>query len=77
MTKKVVIDLITYYIEKKDIINDLVTNDSSKPLSSAQGKNLQDNKVDKKQLSNYYEKDEIISLINQVIDEISDTIDVN
>lgn len=76
MTQEV-IDLITYYIKKTDIINDLDTNDSSKPLSSAQGKNLQDNKVDKEQLSNYYKKDEVNSLINQVMDEISDTIDVN
>ncbi|MDX8255259.1 phage tail protein [Acinetobacter pittii] len=35
------------YVPRKEIINNLVTQDAAKPLSAAQGKALQDNKLDK------------------------------
>ncbi|HCV3108651.1 TPA: phage tail protein [Acinetobacter baumannii] len=35
------------YVPRAEIINNLTTNDATKPLSAAQGKNLQDNKLDK------------------------------
>ncbi|MDV4337224.1 phage tail protein [Acinetobacter baumannii] len=35
------------YIRRNEIVDNLATNDSTKPLSAKQGKNLQDNKLDK------------------------------
>ncbi|XAI25502.1 phage tail protein [Acinetobacter baumannii] len=35
------------YVPRDEIIDNLVTNDPTKPLSAKQGKNLQDNKLDK------------------------------
>lgn len=41
-------------VAKDEIVNDLVTNNSSKPLSAAQGKKLQDEKLSKVDASNTY-----------------------
>lgn len=35
------------YVPRKEIIDNLTTNDPAKPLSAKQGKYLQDNKLDK------------------------------
>lgn len=41
-------------ISRSEVVNDLITNDSSKPLSAAQGKKLQDEKLSKTDASNTY-----------------------
>ncbi len=43
----VVLDDITLKVNTSDIVNDLTSTDTNKPLSANQGKVLQDNKVDK------------------------------
>lgn len=40
------------FIRKSQIIDNLTTNDATKPVSAAQAKNLQDNKLDKSALNN-------------------------
>lgn len=51
---------LTAYIEKSEIVNNLITNDSQKPLSAAMGKKLKD-EVDEKQ-----DKIDIISKGNEL-----------
>ena len=44
-----VINLQTYYVKKTDIIDNLTTDDSLKPLSAKKKKKLQDTKLNKSQ----------------------------
>ena len=47
----------TNFIRKSQIIDNLTTNDATKPVSAAQAKNLQDNKLD---------KDDVVDLLTSI-----------
>lgn len=61
------------YIKRSEIVDDLTTNDTTKPLSAKQGKDLQDNKLDKTDLKDASTAQKGIVQLNNTLTSASTT----